>query len=466
MTASTVSLINPTLCQHNKFQPLSRRTFTDDELSDLRNIIERGLDYPIKVYRNGDNPNSTEALSFIVKDGWRRVSAWLMWKPGELIPASIETPPADDRELFTTTVLTNESRENLNVIQKADLLAQAIKLGMTQAEAGRLFNPPIGQTAVSHVLSLRKLPDEIKCHIENGNLPERSARSLVTLSKHAPDQAIQAAHKIAQAKPEQKDYETRVATREAYSRAGIRIHEQYAFYKWPEKETDVSAEAKSDKGEPSTIATCHDCPFNIEFSSERYCMRPACYRLKTRLMQARQQKKADEQAASKPVQPSQKKQPKPSEASIRAAVAKGQALAAEAKAKREADLTECRRLIAAALNTLVGQMPILPEPYLTLIAKDLSNDFTCFETEDAPKWLSSLEITKNRESLKPAERRRLVSGAIITARLDDCWNMTPASVKKAAEATAKEWKLKLPKNWDAPAAVPPPSPKEKKGYEK
>ena len=449
MTAETVSLINPTLCQHNKFQPLSRRTFTDDELSDLRNITERGLDYPINVFYLDHN-----GTAFVVKDGWRRVSAWLRWRPGEMIPALVEDPPTDDRELLTTTVVTNESRENLNVIQKADLLTEGITLGMTQAQAGKLFNPPIGQAAVSHILSLRKLPTEIKALVETGDVPERIARQLVTLSKHAPNHAIAAAKEIAQTAPERKDTQTGMSIRTAYATAGPYLSEQYAIYKWPTTERDARAEAKADEGEPTTIATCVDCPFNVEFGNMHFCMRPACYGLKTRLLKDEQTKKQDAARAKSAKFPAAK------------LVSHKVIEKSKTDVKREADLTECRRLIAAALDALVGQMPKLPEPYLTLFLANPS-DITYFDGDHVPEWLHDYDQLDRRAAakLKPAEKQHFAAGAFIAAQLND-YNMTPASVTKAAEAMAKEWKLRLPKNWNIAPNTATPSPKEKRNDRK
>jgi hypothetical protein len=111
-------------------------------------------------------------------------------------------------------------------------------------------------------------------------------------------------------------------------------------------------------------------------------------------------------------------------------------------------------------------MPILPEPYLSIF---VVNNAIYYDERQAPEWLQRYysQVSPNESAkLKPAQKQRIMAGSIIAERLiDDHNHITPASVKKAAEATAKEWKLKLPKNWNiAPNTAP--SPKEKKGYEK
>lgn len=445
---SPTSSIDPTKCAPNKFQPATRRTFTDADLADLESIKEHGLYYPIIVHRDQASPEG----HYIVQDGWRRVSAWLRWRPGELIPAEIKPLPPTDRELFETSVITNEGRQNLNAIQKADLLAQAIELGMTQAQAGALFNPPIKQAAVSHLLSLRKLPPEIKVFVESGAIPERIARQLITLAKHAPDKAITAAQEIAKVQEGEKDTAAQDEIDQAYRDTFPTLRTWDASYRWPLKPKDVSKEAKPDKGEPTTITSCTDCSFPMKFNFSTYCTRPACYHLKQRLIEAKHKAEMEKLKADKNFV---------TDADKPGSSAKGTASVKAQReiehAKREQESVAARALLAAAIELISPKLPDLPEPYLSFLMHTLDED-SMFDDDNAPDWLQKLTQTNRHDldTLKSADKSRMVKALMICERVWG-WSDRPADVRTNIEKLAAEWKGKLPKSWAESANVAKPT---------
>jgi ParB/RepB/Spo0J family partition protein len=416
--------IDPTKCKHNKFQPLSRRTFTPADLADLESIQTRGLDYPIIIHMDPARPDS-----YIVMDGWRRTSAWLLWRPGEPIPAEIRPGVPTDRELFETCVITNEGRANLNAIQKSDLLSQGINLGMTQVQAGKLFNPPIQQSAVSHLLSLRKLPDEIKMRVESGDIPERIARLLVTPAKHMQLEAIKAAVAIAKAKPEDRDNIARQAIHRLYFDGGKFLdflHITPWKLDWPAAPLDAP-DARGDKGEPTSIPACTDCPFNVEWNRNKYCMRPACHGAKTRLWNAQQKEK---QPAGVPV--TSKRQPSDWERKEK-----------ERRKLLAADNKQSRILVAAATPAIATSLPAHPV-VLDLLFKALQ-----FHMD-----ISSHEADKKWKATPSSVRREMIAKVLLTEHvgLDPWKRTTPAHAKQSIEKLAVALKVNLPPHWSDPPA--------------
>lgn len=164
----TIQLIDPTLCRPNRYQPADRIKFRPEQLADLESIKEKLL-YPPKVRPDGDG--------YEICYGHRRTAAWILYRPSEPMPADV--CELSDWDLFAEQAIENGQRVNLNAIQKAQTIATAIKtFHKTQAEAGKLMGLTT-QGAVSHLLSLLKLPQTVQAHIAAGRLPERIARQLV-----------------------------------------------------------------------------------------------------------------------------------------------------------------------------------------------------------------------------------------------------------------------------------------------
>jgi ParB-like chromosome segregation protein Spo0J len=418
---STTTEIDATKCIHNKFQPLSRIKFSDADLTDIDSIKTRGLDYPILVYKDPDVFDL-----YIVMDGWRRTSAWLRWRPGELIPAEIRPVPTD-RELFETALITNEGRTNLNAIQKADLLAQGIVLGLTQAQAGRLFNPPIQQAAVSHLLSLRKLPDQIKAHVESGDIPERIARQLVTPAKYMELNTIEAAHAIANAKPENKETTAHVEINRLYHDRGKALSFEWVTpwkLDWPSTPLDAP-DARPDKGEPTSVPACTDCPFNVEWNKKHFCMRPACHAVKFRIHNEIQKK-------SQAAQPSQPGRRQLSDWEIKE------------KARRKLlnlHNKQSRALVEAATPAIARILPAKP------VMLDLLFDAVKFKMKE-----SSREVEKKWKAADTDQRRAMITRVLITSKVGlSMWtDIPPAKAKATIQKLAQALQVKLPAGWDQP----------------
>jgi ParB/RepB/Spo0J family partition protein len=174
----TVRLIDPKLCLPNRYQPADRITFTPRDLADLESIREKLL-YEPKVRVHPDRPGFYEICY-----GHRRTAAWILYRPGELMPADV--CDLSDWELFAEQAIENGQRVNLNAIQKANVIATAIEVfHRKQYEAAALVGLRT-QSAVSNLLSLLKLPPELQAAVAKGDIPERIGRELARMVKRQP----------------------------------------------------------------------------------------------------------------------------------------------------------------------------------------------------------------------------------------------------------------------------------------
>jgi ParB family chromosome partitioning protein len=99
-----------------------------------------------------------------------------------------------DRQMFEGGVAENIDRQDISCIERAVALKTYIeKFNATQKDCGRLFG--LTQGAVSNLLRLLRLPQPVVEIVQQGILPERSARMLVNL---APEDAIRIAKAAAQ----------------------------------------------------------------------------------------------------------------------------------------------------------------------------------------------------------------------------------------------------------------------------
>lgn len=169
--AMDIDLIQPDMEQPRKF-------FDPEALQDLANSIkEKGVIQPIIIRRD------EEANSFILVAGERR---WRASKIAGLkeIPAILKT---QDNAL-EISLIENLQRENLNPIDEAEALARMLKNHhYTQDKLSKVLGK--ARTTITEMLTLNRLPDEIKEKCRNNNLFSR--RLLLEVAKQG-DPADQA----------------------------------------------------------------------------------------------------------------------------------------------------------------------------------------------------------------------------------------------------------------------------------
>src|SRR4051794_38873236 len=162
-----VELVSP-----NPHQP--RRRFDGDALDALAvSLRERGLLQPVLV-----RPLPGGRYELIA--GERR------WRAAQLaafasVPALVR--PHDDAESLELAVIENMAREDLSPVEEARACALLVdELGLTREDVGRRVGR--SRVAVSNLLRLLDLPDDVLDLLAAGHLTEGHGRALLLASDH------------------------------------------------------------------------------------------------------------------------------------------------------------------------------------------------------------------------------------------------------------------------------------------
>jgi len=156
----------------NPAQP--RRRFDQEALQALAGSLgERGVLQPVLV-----RPKAGGTYELVA--GERR------WRAAQIaglqaIPALVR--PRDDTEALELALIENMAREDLGPIEEARAVAALVEeLGLTRAEVGRRVGR--SRVAVSNLVRLLDLPDEVIELLQEGTLSEAHGRALLLLEDH------------------------------------------------------------------------------------------------------------------------------------------------------------------------------------------------------------------------------------------------------------------------------------------
>jgi ParB family transcriptional regulator, chromosome partitioning protein len=162
-----VELITP-----NPAQP--RRRFDEEALQALAGSLgERGVLQPVLVRPKADGRYELVA-------GERR------WRAAQI--AGLQAIPAlvrarDDAEALELALIENMAREDLSPIEEARACAALVEeLGLTREEVGRRVGR--GRVAVSNLIRLLDLPDDVVELLQAGTLSEGHGRALLLAEDH------------------------------------------------------------------------------------------------------------------------------------------------------------------------------------------------------------------------------------------------------------------------------------------
>jgi len=162
-----VELIAP-----NPHQP--RKRFDDEALAALASsLTANGVIQPVLV-----RPKAGGTFELIA--GERR------WRAAQI--AGLETVPAlvrarSDAASIELALVENMAREDLNPVEEARAVAALVEeLGLTREEVGKRCGR--SRVAVSNLLRLLDLPDEVLVLLENGALTEGHGRALLLAEDH------------------------------------------------------------------------------------------------------------------------------------------------------------------------------------------------------------------------------------------------------------------------------------------
>lgn len=161
------------LVDRNPRQP--RSSFDDDTLKGLADSVrERGVLQPVLV-----RPLAGGRYELIA--GERR------WRAARL--AGLDEVPAlvrdrDDAEALEVALIENMAREDLSPVEEARACAALVEeLGLTREDVGLRVGR--SRVAVSNLIRLLDLPDDVLTYLERGDLTEGHGRALLLASDHA-----------------------------------------------------------------------------------------------------------------------------------------------------------------------------------------------------------------------------------------------------------------------------------------
>jgi ParB family chromosome partitioning protein len=164
------------LLQRGKYQP--RADMRPESLGELADSIKsRGLVQPILV-RPLPRPSLTESQRYEIIAGERRWRAAQMAGLAE-IPAVIRDVP--DEDAVAMALIENIQRENLNPLEEARALLRLIEeFGLTHQAAAEAVGR--SRAAVSNLVRLMELTDEVKEMLEHRQIEMGHARALLGLA--------------------------------------------------------------------------------------------------------------------------------------------------------------------------------------------------------------------------------------------------------------------------------------------
>lgn len=166
----------------NRRQP--RRVFAPDELEELAASIRAlGVVQPVVVRPLEDGePQASDgsAARFELIAGERRLRAASL-AGLHTIPALVR--PADEVASLEIALAENVAREDLNSIEEAQAYAALVdEFGVTHERVAELVGR--SRAAVSNLLRLLELPDDVQLMIEQGQMSEGHGRALLGLPGH------------------------------------------------------------------------------------------------------------------------------------------------------------------------------------------------------------------------------------------------------------------------------------------
>jgi len=171
--AEELRMIHTASIVPNPRQP--RRSFNEEALKALvASISERGVLQPVLVRSTGGG-------------NWELIAGERRWRAAteaglESIPAVIRTD--DDALALEVALIENMAREDLTPIEEAKACAALVdELGLTKKEVGRRVGR--SRSAVSNLIRLLDLPDDVIEMLEDGRLSEGHGKALLMAPEHS-----------------------------------------------------------------------------------------------------------------------------------------------------------------------------------------------------------------------------------------------------------------------------------------
>jgi ParB family chromosome partitioning protein len=174
-----------------------RRTFAEDELAELaasiaalgvvQPIVVRPLVPPADTSAGGTSGAAPGAPSAAGADArWELIAGERRLRAARLaglesVPALVR--PVDEVRALEIALAENVAREDLNAVEEALAYAALVdEFGLTHERIAELVGR--SRVAVTNLLRLLELPDEVRGLIESGELSEGHGRALLALPDH------------------------------------------------------------------------------------------------------------------------------------------------------------------------------------------------------------------------------------------------------------------------------------------
>ncbi len=159
-----------------KFQP--RRSMDDAKLEELASSIRaQGVIQPI-VVREQLGADGKRGRTYEIIAGERR---WRASQRAGLTEVPVVVRVVDDRTVVAMALIENIQREDLNPLEEAQALQRLIdEFDLTHAAAAEAVGR--SRAAVSNLLRLLELPDDIRVLVQTGALEMGHARALLPLA--------------------------------------------------------------------------------------------------------------------------------------------------------------------------------------------------------------------------------------------------------------------------------------------
>jgi ParB family chromosome partitioning protein len=175
------------LLQPGKYQPRMRGRMQSESLQDLADSIKaQGLVQPIVV-----RPLGADAAQPATERRYEIIAGERRWRAAQMaglhqIPAVVRDVP--DRAAIAIALIENIQRENLNPLEEAQALQRLVgEFSMTHQQAAEAVGR--SRAAVTNLLRLLELTDEVKELVERGDLEMGHARALLALKSLAQTEA-------------------------------------------------------------------------------------------------------------------------------------------------------------------------------------------------------------------------------------------------------------------------------------
>ena len=164
----------------NRRQP--RHDFSEEELAELAASIRAlGVVQPIVIRPLAEAAVPGAPIRFELIAGERRLRAARLAGLSH-VPALVR--PVDEVESLEIALAENVAREDLNSIEEAQAYAALVdEFGLTHERVAELVGR--SRAAVTNLLRLLDLPDDVQRMVESGELSEGHARALLALPDHA-----------------------------------------------------------------------------------------------------------------------------------------------------------------------------------------------------------------------------------------------------------------------------------------